>query len=203
MSQWYEGRFYKEFISPHLADVRLSIASMIREGESVVDIGSGTGDLVMMLGKSCNRVVGIEASLKMIDQARELLDEHPLPGVSFVHADALDYLGGCGESFDHAVFSFSLHEMAPSRRVKLLEAAIAVSGDVIVADFNEPGPSNLFGLFNTITESLSNFRHFSRYLDYTLHGGIKALLKAAGLKLVERKVIGNSRFAVVRGIARL
>ena len=75
-----------------------------------------------------------------------------------------------GERFDCGIFSFCLHEMNPSTRAKALASIASMAEQVIIADFARPRAENLWGITNTLTESLSNFTHFSNYLNYTVFG---------------------------------
>ncbi|MBN2150797.1 MAG: class I SAM-dependent methyltransferase [Candidatus Lokiarchaeota archaeon] len=209
--QWYEGLFYKTVIAPFLQEVRGIIRDMVAPGSAVLDAGCGTGDLAIMLASKCNRVVGVERSARMIEVARNSsaspgqdgspLHQAQVPRqVEFVHRDIVDYLNHANERFDHVVFSFSLHEMEPATRAGLVSKAGAIARDVIIADFNMPGWDNAWGVVNTVTEALSNLTHFSRYIDFINRGGIPALVRQAGMRVVEQRADSSKRLSITRAV---
>lgn len=82
----------------------------ISKGDSVIDIGCGTGALVIPLLQSGVSVTALDASGLMLDICREHVDELGLSGVSFVEKrwEDVDAVEDLDAPFDHVVASFSL-----------------------------------------------------------------------------------------------
>jgi len=101
----------------------------VKPGQSVLDLGCGTGDLTLAAWKRAapsGRVIGVDFSAPMLDQARakaqrEIQPGPPLaptsraaPGVSFVQASA-DALPFASSEFDVVVSAFVLRSLAAIR----------------------------------------------------------------------------------------
>lgn len=199
---WYEGKFYQRFIEPFLHDVHGAIARFVPPGSTVIDVGSGTGHLALLLARRCARVTGIESSPRMhaiaLDEARRA----GLSNAKFILGDALDgSLPDPGRA-DQAIFCFCLHEMDPPTRIATFRRFSAVTASVTVAEFQPPSPWNGFNLASTITESLSTTRHFSNYLGFLAAGGIDAFLRQEAHVPTRRWTDALQRFTVIEAIPR-
>ena len=100
--------------------------------QSILDIGCGTGTLTAMLGKKGGRVVGIDSSADMIEEARKL---HP--EIEFQTKDALnlEYQGEWDVIFSNAVFHWIRDQK------KLLEQVSQAlrPGGLLVCEFGAEG----------------------------------------------------------------
>ena len=57
-----------------------------KKGETILDIGCGTGDLTKKISEQCGKVIGIDNSNEMIQSAQK-----KYPEISFIHNDAKNY----------------------------------------------------------------------------------------------------------------
>jgi trans-aconitate methyltransferase len=73
-----------------------------KEGERILDVGCGTGELTNELSKSGATIVGIDASEQMIKKAKE-----QFANIQFFVKDATDF--SFGEPFDAAFSNATLH----------------------------------------------------------------------------------------------
>ncbi|MFD0710828.1 methyltransferase domain-containing protein [Paenibacillus sp. GCM10027626] len=117
-----------------------------KAGETILDLGCGTGDLSVEIAKSGAKVVGMDLSKEMIEQAREKYD-----GVEFIVGNA--------ESFVHeitydAVFSnAALHWMKNSAPVIQAVHRALKPGGRFVAELG--GKGNVESVVSTITDVLT------------------------------------------------
>ncbi|MFI5184158.1 MAG: class I SAM-dependent methyltransferase, partial [Vicinamibacteria bacterium] len=88
---------------------RLFLEAKIGPGQRVLDLGSGVGDVAMLVARlvgSSGEVVGIERDVRSIARARARVAEAGLHNVTFVQAEASEIPDG--ELFDAAVGRFIL-----------------------------------------------------------------------------------------------
>lgn len=71
----------------------------IKKGDSVLDVGAGTGVLTPFLLKITENICAIDSAEKMIEVARRKFSNTP---VNFVHGDVLEYPFDDG-AFDHII----------------------------------------------------------------------------------------------------
>src|SRR6266542_6970079 len=84
-----------------------------RAGESILDLGCGTGQLASQIAARGARVIGIDVSPTMITRARE-----KYPGLDFRVADGTDL--HLSERFDAVFSNAALHWMPSSRQPAVL-----------------------------------------------------------------------------------
>lgn len=116
---------------------RLFREAGIRPGQRVLDIGSGVGDVAMLVARlvgASGEVVGIERDAKSIARAQARMVEAGLPNVRFVQSDVAQV--PTSEPFDAAVGRFILMFLPdPVAVVRSLSRLVRPGGVVI---FQEP-----------------------------------------------------------------
>ncbi len=123
----------------HVADDRVeeAIVGIVseRSPSSVLDLGTGTGRMLQLLGPKVARGVGIDSSPKMLSIARANLEQAGLRHCTVRHGDIAD-LGYGDASFDLVVIHQVLHLVDDPQRV-IVEAARVLSpgGTMLVVDF--------------------------------------------------------------------
>ncbi|MEI3605748.1 class I SAM-dependent methyltransferase [Pseudogracilibacillus sp. SE30717A] len=116
-----------------------------KEGEEILDLGCGTGDLSKEIAKTGAVVTGIDASSEMIKKARVKFS-----GLNFHVADAVDYRRE--EKFDAVFSNAALHWMKQSEKVvKTIEQVLKPNGR-FVAEFG--GAGNVQTIVNAIQKVL-------------------------------------------------
>lgn len=112
----------------------------IRQGEAILDLGSGTArNICLMLEdlRHSGRVVGVDSSQDMIEQARQRCRAYPQ--VTFLHRRIEERLPFHDE-FDKVVISFALHSLEDEDKERVIanvRRALKPSGTLWILDFNE------------------------------------------------------------------
>jgi len=126
--------------NPDLYDGKLSFVSHYgkgivellqpKNGENILDIGCGTGDLFAEIAKSDAIVTGIDASRKMIETARA-----KYPNISFQMADAENYKTPI--KYDAVFSNAALHWMKQAEKIVKTIAFALKPGGRFVSEFAE------------------------------------------------------------------
>lgn len=123
----------------HVADDRVeeAIVGIVAERApaSVLDLGTGTGRMLQLLGPKVSKGVGIDSSPKMLAIARANLEQAGLRHCTVRHGDIAD-LGYGDASFDLVIIHQVLHLVDDPQRV-IDEAArvLSAGGTMLVVDF--------------------------------------------------------------------
>ncbi|MFW5853336.1 MAG: class I SAM-dependent methyltransferase [Patescibacteria group bacterium] len=182
---YYDGWLYEMLIDPAFSEIREIIIEQIEDNTKVLDIGCGTGALVLALAFKCSQVTGVELSEKMITLAQKRQKEKEITNVDFIHTDATKLPQFTDKYFDYAIISMVIHEMPPVLRVPVLTEAKRLAKKVILADYSIPQPFSLYGLRNRSAEFLAGREHFRGFLDYNKNKGLQPLLDQSGLSILK------------------
>ena len=117
----------------------------IEHGDTVVDVGTGTGNVALELASKCKRVLGSDIDDEWLRYAREKAAESGVENVSFCHGSFRE--PNVDEAVDVVVTSFALHTVYDEGQEEELRAAIEGLSSlnpryVVVADrmfFGPPG----------------------------------------------------------------
>jgi len=181
-TSWYDGCLFEKIMGKRSRAMFVEpICSMIENGSSVIDIGCGTGSLVLALAHRCTNVVGIDSSSKMIKYALTGLVANPSPHVVFYHLPAYLLSETFTERFDYSIMSQVLHETAAHDRLGMMEEAQKISRKSIIADYAAPLPRNIYGVIIKCVESLAGSEHNMNFKSWQESGGIDRFIADQGL----------------------
>tara|TARA_R110002072_G_scaffold284587_1_gene449045 strand:+ start:86389 stop:87156 length:768 start_codon:yes stop_codon:yes gene_type:complete len=97
-----------------------------QQGERILDVGCGTGQLTAQIAKSDATIVGIDHSPAMIEEARRLF-----PGIEFQLADAHNF--SFEQQFDGVFSNAALHWISdPAKVARCISEALKANGRVAV-----------------------------------------------------------------------
>ena len=175
-----QSRIYGE--STH----RLCERAGISEGMRVLEIGSGAGDVALMLAERVGprgQVVGVDVNAEILDTARQRATDAGMQNLEFIAGDARTF--AFSEKFDAVVGRFVLMYMAdPGEAFATLIAHLKPGG---IAAFQEP-EYTLYPAFRhpdtplmnqLITWILGVFAHSGAHLDKGI--GLYQIFVDAGL----------------------
>ncbi len=117
-----------------------------RPGETILDLGCGTGDLAHRIATSGATVVGIDRSPTMLDRARQ-----KYPSLAFVQADGQNFAFPPG-TFDAVFSNAALHWMKDAAGVVACVWSVLKPGGRFVAEFG--GKGNIQAVVEAITAAL-------------------------------------------------
>ena len=114
----------------HVATNVLCQRTEVREDDTIVDLGCGTGNVARTLAPHAGRVIGVDFCPEMLDRARDEL------GVTWVEADAREVAVPLGTHVVTACFSLS-QLLAEDRRAlfERLHAKLTEGGLLVLADW--------------------------------------------------------------------
>jgi ubiquinone/menaquinone biosynthesis C-methylase UbiE len=102
---------------------------------SLLDLGTGTGRMVSLLGAQAQRIVGVDASHAMLAVARANLESDGIKGVEWRQGD-LYALPVERNAFELVIIHQVLHFLDdPSRAIREAAQALAPGGRLMVIDF--------------------------------------------------------------------
>ena len=122
-------------------DPRRVLASKIPDaGLAILDLCCGTGNGVLALSRSSNRIVGIDVSADMLAVARRKIRRRKIENLTIEEMDAAR-LRFADEHFDVVTTSFAMHEFEPAAMGEVLAEAQRVlkrGGTLYIVDYARP-----------------------------------------------------------------
>lgn len=115
-------------------EYREQLLEMIPEGKTVVEIGLGTGGLLPALAARSAKVIGVDHSPAMLDEARRRLSDQAVSGVE-LRLGEMGHLPLSDNSADCAVVNMVLHHAAdPSAVLAEIHRILVPEGMLVLAD---------------------------------------------------------------------
>ena len=185
---FYDGWLYHLFVDPALRKARKLVRRQIKPGSSLIDIGCGTGELVLFLTDSCKELVGVEASYRMWAYAHQRVRDLGLSNVQFIFASGEKLPALPSGYFDYATACMVLHEMEAKQRLLVLREMQRLARTLILVDYRVPSPVNLVAFFCQLIERLAGGHHYRNYLSFRESGGLSPFLETLSLT-VNREII--------------
>jgi ubiquinone/menaquinone biosynthesis C-methylase UbiE len=164
---------------------KLLCLARLGAGESVLDVGCGTGTLAIAARRvvgAVGRVYGIDASPEMIARAEKKATK---AGIEVVFQNSLaQALPFPDAQFDAVLSTVMLHHLPRKVReeaVAEMRRVLKPGGRVLAVDFGE-----------NIAKKKSLLDHFHRRHGHVALSDILALLGGAGLKIIESGAVGSA-----------
>jgi len=153
-----------------------SLVSLLdpQSGESILDLGCGTGHLAKTIAESGARVVGVDSSPSMIEAAHATY-----PDLEFSVADARDF--SFSTPFDAVFSNAALHWIPEAEQVIQCITRTLKTGGRFVAEFG--GKGNVASILEAVKQSLWEELHIKEEPDWYFPtiGEYASLLEKYGL----------------------
>jgi ArsR family transcriptional regulator len=105
------------------------------EYDSMLDVGTGTGRMLQLLGRNAKRAVGLDSSHSMLAVARANLDRAEIRGIDLRQGDVYSPPFG-NDSFDLIVIHQVLHFLDdPARAIREISRLLTPGGRLLIVDF--------------------------------------------------------------------
>jgi len=118
----------------HSATVRETLRRVeVREGHRVLDVGCGTGNLMLALSEAVSRIelAGIDPCAEMLELARQ-----KLPRSIELRESGAEHLPFPSESFDVVVSTSALHDFRdPLRVLSEIKRVLKPNGELVITDW--------------------------------------------------------------------
>jgi len=185
------ARFYAFALDPLNAPLRATGLKLhpVSDGDSVLDVGCGTGRLLETYADAGASVSGIDMSEAMLAEAAMLLGDRA--DLRAGDATAMPY---ADDSFDLAVCSLMVHELDPDiQRAVLTEIArvVAADGRVLIVDYRVGSlrfKGQMLRMFSTVAERMAGSNHYKNWRRYMAAGAIPGLLPTVPLVVNREKI---------------
>ncbi len=179
-------------------DLNGKIIKTISASDTIVDLGCGTGDLLPLLKKKSFHVIGVEKSVKMLEEARKHY-ELERDGID-IRIGELEHLPLRDEEADIALINLVLHHLSePKKAIKEVYRILKPEGSFIIIDFhlhqNETMRKRYRDLWLGLSmDVLENWLKESGFLPqkvehFDLKNGIKGFLLKSKKKKNSRRFI--------------
>jgi ArsR family transcriptional regulator len=134
-----------EILGP--VDLNALIAEEVSPGQVAVDLGCGTGELALRLEQKAQKVIGIDSSPGMLEQARKRIahNGHKVER----RLGELEHLPLRDETADMAIVSMALHTLSvPAVGIREARRVLKQGGRLVLVDFDkhdQPDVRDRFG----------------------------------------------------------
>lgn len=153
-------------------------AAAIQPGERVLDVGCGTGFLLLGAARRSAQVVGVDVTPAMLAEAKRRVDEAGLTNVTLREASA-EALPFADQRFDVALNRLTLHHLGNPRRVlSEIHRVLRPGGRLVLCDITAADDPEKADLHNRL-ERLRDPSHMQHYPA----GTIARMVEGAGFRV--------------------
>ena len=193
---------YDFLIEPVLRSARLLALQMWppQPGQSVLDIGCGTGSQLDLYRRNGCKVAGMDPSPAMVARAHRKLGQEAR--VDLGDASRLPH---ARDSFDLILMSMVLHEISEETRSAVLAEArrvLRADGCILVIEYH-PGPlcfprGRLARPIIAVVERLAGRQHYRNFREFLADGGMPGLALRNRLAVQAQAIIKGGNFGLFR-----
>jgi SAM-dependent methyltransferase len=194
----YEGWLYHRLADPALLRVRRLVRTQVDAASSLIDIGCGTGELLISMAEWCSELAGVESSKRMWSYATSRVSVHSFDNVEIIYGDGARLGRIPSGTYDYATACMVFHEMEEDRRTPVLLEMQRLARTLILVDYRVPPPTNLAAKICHLVERLAGRRHYRNFSSFLSRGGLPPLLEELGLSVEEEISFHRQCFQLMR-----
>lgn len=174
MKAWIKSRTADKVLTP----VRKCIGNLIAHDSSLLDIGCGTGSLLMHVQHKINVGVGVDMDIGMTRFAQHQAKLNNFDHIQFI-TERLQLTSVLPHShYDYASATLCLHEMPWEKAKLVLIKMRSLANTIIIADFSQT--NSLWGKLSIEVDEIMS-GHYTNFKQYRSKGGLNQLANACGL----------------------
>lgn len=173
---WFKSKTADKVLSP----VRENINDLISQGNNVLDVGCGTGDLLFRLSNKIGYGLGADLDQSMIDFANTKKDRDKITNLRFINDDLTTEHILSERKFEVSTSTLCLHSMNDSEAVRILTLMAKFSKKIIIADYSV-SRTRWGKLSIEMDEVISG--HYGKFKKYQKNGGVSYLAKLSGVEI--------------------
>lgn len=163
----------------YLKPVHAQIKELIEKNTQVLEVGCGSGALLLSLADKINKGIGLDVSESMIDYANASKQTKQITNVEFKAVD-VTHPDFHPEACDVLIASLLFHVLPTKAALTLLEKSINIADDIIICAFSRP-ITKLQQLLLWADQRFNN--HFPHFKQYQKMGYMEGLLsKLTGIR---------------------
>jgi 2-polyprenyl-3-methyl-5-hydroxy-6-metoxy-1,4-benzoquinol methylase len=96
-----------------------------------LDIGCGTGELTKKLASLFTKIIGIDMSQKMVEEARK---RNHFSNIEFINVDAETYLKRTEQKYDLIISSATFHHLDYAAILERVKEKLTINGQLMILD---------------------------------------------------------------------
>jgi len=138
----------------------------LKTGDKMLDIGCGTGHMLIRYANNYKTVVGIDHSAAMLKKAKEKCLENKLNNVQLLETDLYDFLNNTNKKFDLITMVGCLHHLAPQEfeeTLLLIKSYLTETGYFLIAEPIETTFTPPQELLDWNSKSIVKDRHYTQH----------------------------------------
>ena len=117
---------------------RLVKEMSINKGQQILDVATGTGDVVFKLAPRCKEAIGIDIAANMIDLAENKKKKKKIDNIQFLVGDA-EELPFKDSSFDSITIAYGYRNISdPEKALGEFNRILKNNGKLFILEFSEP-----------------------------------------------------------------
>ena len=156
----------------------------MKNGDNVLDVGCGTGDLLFKAADQIKFGLGVDLDHKMVRFATQKKKKYNADHLNFIQDDMNSIKNVSDYKFNIATSTLCLHEMKQEEAVSTLKSLSANHSRVLIADYSDP--KSFWAKFSIELDELIS-GHYARFREYRRNGYLPYLAELASLKIVKTK----------------
>ena len=173
---WFKAKTADKVLAP----VRELIVENISPGSTVLEIGSGTGDLLFRASEKIEYGLGVDQNPVMIRFSQKKVSEGNYKNLHFENINAEKLRDTIDKQFNVSTATLCIHEMDEELAIRVIRSMSEVSSRLLIADYQYPKKITE-RLVLELDELVSG--HYHSFRNYRKNGGFPAIVDKCNLNI--------------------